>query len=107
MLFAGVPGVTLRGTHFASRVSASLLTACGLLEPVTETLDDCKNLVRNLAGSPEQLNELRARTVRLRVELPLFDTVRFARDLELAYLKMWQRYKNGEAPKRLAVSELY
>ena len=49
MLFAGVPVVTLRGSHFASRVSASLLTACGLPEIITETLDDYKYLMCLLA----------------------------------------------------------
>jgi len=106
MLFAGVPVVTLRGRHFASRVSASLLMACGLPGLITETLDDYKSLVRHLVGAPERLDELRARTARLRVESPLFDTVRFARDLELAYMEMWRRHEKGEAPKRLAVSEL-
>ena len=50
MLFAGVPVVTLRGSHFASRVSASLLAACGLPGLITESLDDYKSLVRHLVG---------------------------------------------------------
>ena len=106
MLFAGVPVVTLRGSHFASRVSASLLTACGLPEIITETLDDYKYLMCLLAESPGRLNEVRVRTERLRMESPLFDTVRFVRDLELTFMEMWRRHENGETPKRLAVSEL-
>jgi len=101
-----VPVVTLQGDHFASRVSASLLTAFSLPELVTHSIRDYKMLVRDLVRSPEQLAVLRNRTARLRLQSPLFDTDRFARDLERAYVEMWRRYENGEAPERLAVSEL-
>ena len=106
MLWAGVPVVTLRGRHFASRVSASLLTAFGLGELIAETIDDYKMLAGELARSPDRLLDLRKRVARLRVESSLFDTGCFARDLELAFAEMWRRYENGETPKRLAVSEL-
>ena len=106
MLCAGVPVVTLQGDHFASRVSASLLTAFGLPELITHSIRDYKMLVRDLVRSPEQLAVLRNRTARLRLQSPLFATDRFARDLERAYVEMWRRYENGEAPERLAVSEL-
>ncbi len=106
MLWAGVPVVTLRGAHFASRVSASLLTAFGLGELITETIDDYKVLAGELARSPDRLSDLRTRVARPRVESPLFDTGCFARDLETAFAEMWRRYENGETPKRLAVSEL-
>lgn len=106
MLWAGVPVVTLQGDHFASRVSASLLTAFGLPELITQSMRDYKMLVRDLVRSPERLAVLRDRTAQLRLRSPLFDTDRFARDLERAYAEMWRRYENGEAPERLAVSEL-
>ncbi len=106
MLWAGVPVVTLKGIHFASRVSASLLTAFGLPELITETLDSYKILVCDLARSPDRIASMRAKTARLRLQSPLFDTRRFARDLERSYEEMWRRYENGEAPKRFAVSEL-
>lgn len=106
MLWAGLPVVTLRGAHFASRVSASLLTAFGLPDLVTHSMADYTGLVCELPRSPARLAALRAKTAGLCAASPLFDTARFARDLERAYLEMWRRYENGEAPERLAVSEL-
>ncbi len=38
-LWAGVPVITLLGTHFASRMSASLLSAVGLPELITRSID--------------------------------------------------------------------
>jgi protein O-GlcNAc transferase len=106
MLWAGVPVLTLKGTHFASRVSASLLSAFGLPELITETLEDYRILACDLARSSERLSELRERTATLRRQSPLFDTAKFARDLERAFAEMWRRHENGEPPERLAVSKL-
>ncbi len=75
-------------------------------ELIAETIDDYKVLAGELARSPERLLDLRTRVARLGVESPLFDTGRFARNLDLAFAEMWRRHENGETPKRLAVSEL-
>ncbi len=106
MLWAGVPVVTLQGTHFASRVSASLLKAFGLPELITSTREEYQALACNLAQSPARLLTLRKRVADLRETAPLFKTVAFAADLERAYAEMWRRHENGEPPRRLAVSEL-
>lgn len=106
MLWAGVPVVTLKGNHFASRVSASLLTAFGLPELVTESIGEYKALAGELAGSAEKLNALRGRVGRLRLQCPLFDTARFARNFERACLEMWRRYRAGGAVRRLPVDTL-
>lgn len=104
MLWAGVPVVTLKGTHFASRVSASLLQAFGMPELITETLADYSALARRLSRAPSQLTTLREKVALLRHESPLFDTQQYAGDLERAYLEMWRRHNANEAPQRLVVS---
>lgn len=106
MLWAGVPVVTLKGTHFASRVSASLLTAFGLPDLIAGTLEDYTALATDLARSPDRLAEIREKTARQRLQSPLFDTADFARDLERLYTAMWRRKENGEAPERLAAKDL-
>lgn len=78
-LFAGLPMLTRRGTCFAGRVGASLLAACNLPELVTETAEDYETLALALARAPARLRALRGRLTR---DVPLFDTARFARDLE-------------------------
>ena len=49
-LWAGVPLVTKIGDQFAARVSASLLTAVGLPELITETEADYETLILELAN---------------------------------------------------------
>ena len=54
-LWAGVPLITRRGTTFPGRVAASLLTAAGLPELVTESAADFEALAIKLAGDPKAL----------------------------------------------------
>ncbi len=51
-----------------------------------------------LAQNPGELNSIKDRLVAARQSSPLFDGVRFARDIEKAYRIMMQRYWSGEAP---------
>src|SRR6202012_1911610 len=60
-LWAGLPVVTRRGTAFAGRVGASLLTALGLGELITESEEDYETLAFALAQDPARLKVLRAR----------------------------------------------
>ena len=84
-LFAGLPVMTRRGGAFAARVSASLLTAAGLPELITENAEDYEKLALALARDPARLKACREK---LAAGSPLFDTPRLARDMEAAYEKM-------------------
>lgn len=102
-LWAGVPVVALKGNHFASRASASLLTAIGLPELIVESLEEYKNLGVRLAKNPSELQAIRQRLAGNRSKEPLFDTPRFARNLETAYEEMWKIFLAGERPRRIEV----
>jgi hypothetical protein len=41
--------------------------------------------------------------IRGRTTVPLFDTRTFTRNLETAYVAMWERQQRGEAPSSFAV----
>ena len=58
-LWAGLPVVTLRGRLFQSRVCASLLTALGLSELITDREAEYETLAVDLAREPGRLQELR------------------------------------------------
>jgi protein O-GlcNAc transferase len=105
-LWAGVPVLTLRGSHFASRVSASILTAFGLPGLVTHTLADYRARAIELANDHERLTALKRETAQLRNAAPLFDTKGFARDLERGYAEMWRRYRAGEPASRIDIAGL-
>lgn len=100
-LWAGLPVLTLAGTTFASRVSASLLRAVGLPELITDSPEGYERLALELAQSPSALAGLRARLVQSRKTSPLFDTPLFARRIEAAFEAMWARHREGLAPDHL------
>ncbi len=105
-LWAGVPLVTCLGSTFASRVAASLVKAIGLDELITNSLEEYEDLALKLAREPALLASIRAKLKRNRETYPLFDTARFTRHLEAAYVTMWERYQRGEAPKAFAVNRI-
>lgn len=89
-LWAGLPVLTPRGEGFASRVAASLLNAVGLPELAVDSLDAYEAEALRLGRSPEAVAALKARLAEGRNRAPLFDTDRFARDLEQAYEALWR-----------------
>ena len=59
-------------------------------ELVTFTLVEYEALALRLAERPGELQAIRARLGKNRLELPLFDTPQFARDIEAAFEWMLQ-----------------
>ena len=102
-LWAGVPLLTCKGHAFGGRVAASVLHAVGLPELVVENLSDYQALALRLAGEPQALKALRGKLAANRLTMPLFDTARFTRHIEAAYLGMWDRQLRGLAPEGFAV----
>jgi predicted O-linked N-acetylglucosamine transferase (SPINDLY family) len=100
-LWAGVPIVTRAGQTFASRVAGSLLRAAGLPELVTRTLDEYFQLSLNLATDRMALGRLRDRLAANRLTAPLFDTLRYVRNLEALYAEMHRRRVAGEAVRSI------
>jgi protein O-GlcNAc transferase len=96
-LGAGLPVLTCKGKAFAGRVGASLLQAMGLPELVRESLEEYEARALELARDPAQLTALREKLARNISTAPLFDAGRFARDMEIAYVTMWERH--AEAPR--------
>ena len=101
-LWAGVPLITLRGTTFPGRVAASLLTAAGLPELVTESRADFEALAVKLAKDAGALEQLRGKVAKARSSA-LFDTAAFTRNIESAYRTMWEGWLAGKKPEGFAV----
>lgn len=89
-LWAGCPIATCAGSTFASRVAGSILTSAGLPELVTTSLGDYEALLLALAHDPQRREALRRKVQANRDNCPLFDSPRFARDLEVLYERMWE-----------------
>jgi protein O-GlcNAc transferase len=106
-LWAGLPVVTCAGEAFAARMAGSLLNAVGLPELVTRNLADYEALALALARDPSLLAGYRDRLATNRLTHPLFDTDRFRRNIEAAYLQMWEIWQRGEPPRSFAVEEAH
>jgi protein O-GlcNAc transferase len=102
VLWAGVPVLTCAGRGFASRVAASALTALGLTELITDTLEQYEHRALELTAT-EALRGLRARVSENRSSAALFDTQRYTRALESAYRSMHQRATNALPPASFEV----
>jgi predicted O-linked N-acetylglucosamine transferase (SPINDLY family) len=102
-LWAGLPVLTYQGTTFAGRVGASLLRAVGLPELIADTLQEYEHLALTLANAPQSLAGIRARLADTRRTQPLFDTDRFCRNLEVAFVGMFERHRGGEPPANITI----
>ena len=102
-LWAGLPLVTCAGEVFAARMAGSLLNSAGLPDLVTHSLDEYEALALRLARDGEALTGIKTKLAQNRLTCPLFDTDRFRRHIEAAYLQMWKIWQRGEQPRSFAV----
>ena len=102
-LWTGLPVLTLMGRSFASRVAASLLNAIGLPELITNTQEEYEALAIELAMNPKKLEIIKLKLANNRLTAPLFDTPLFTKNLEAAYIKMYERYQNDLGPDHIAI----
>lgn len=104
-LWAGLPVLTSTCDAFVGRMGASLLSAIGLPELVTTTLQAYEELAIELATNPEKLAAIKDRLARNRLTTPLFDTKRFIRHIEAAYTQAYRRYQAGLAPDHIVLPQ--
>jgi predicted O-linked N-acetylglucosamine transferase (SPINDLY family) len=102
-LWTGLPVLTLMGESFASRVAASLLNAIGLPELITNTQEEYEALAIELAIHPHKLADIKLKLAKNRLTTPLFDTPLFTKNLEAAYIKMYERYQDDLEPDHITI----
>jgi protein O-GlcNAc transferase len=100
-LWAGLPLLTCMGSTFAGRVAASLLKAVGMDELITKSLSEYEALALRCVDDPPYLLSIKEKLARNRDVLPLFNTERVTRQIESAFVTMWER-----SQKRLRSIEL-
>jgi protein O-GlcNAc transferase len=102
-LAMGVPVIALKGKHYLSRMSSSLLTACGLQTAVTKNLKEYEDLAVVLATDRKKLMKFKDLARKAKNYSSLFNTKKFVRNLEEAYKNMWTLYVSSKKPKSFAV----
>lgn len=96
-LWMGVPVVTIVGNSVVSRQTFSAQANIGLSDELA--FPDIDAYVRgavDLANNPERLRNLRLEMRPRMAASPLCQPVKFARDLEALYLRMWNAYCEGQ-----------
>jgi predicted O-linked N-acetylglucosamine transferase (SPINDLY family) len=92
-LWMGVPVVTFLGDRHSGRVGASILHAIGRAETlVADSSESYIERAISLAGDKELLISLRENLRQLMQNSPLCDAVSFAKKVEEAYQKMWEKF---------------
>ena len=90
-LWAGIPGVTLAGESFSSRVAGSLLNTIGAPELITYSINDYINLAIDLASSREKFFNIKNKVAVNRITSPLFDINLFTENIELTYQRIYTK----------------
>jgi len=91
-LWMGVPVITKEGSFHVARVGTSILARVGLKGLIAASNEEYVECAVQLAGEPEQLSEWRGS---LREQLrgsSLMDGAGFTRELENAFIEMWQSW---------------
>jgi SAM-dependent methyltransferase len=96
-LMAGLPVVTYMGNAFPSRVAGSLLQAIGMPELIAQSLEEYEQIALKLVTTPELLADVKARLIANKTTCALFDTEKFTRNLEEAYMTMHGQDEFGDA----------
>jgi protein O-GlcNAc transferase len=104
-LWAGIPVITSRGKHFASRVSESLLNAIELPELVGVDHDDMVRIAKRVGTDAEYRSAVRQKAAGNRLTAPLFDTARFTRDFETAIEMMIEAQRSGATSQHIDVPD--
>jgi len=105
-LWAGVPVLTVLGTHWVSRMTASALHAIGMPELISPDRQTYEHMAIDLASHPGKRKALRRKLSIQRQCAPLFDTQLFTRHVEFAYRHIWKQYATGRKPLSFAVPPL-
>jgi predicted O-linked N-acetylglucosamine transferase (SPINDLY family) len=103
-LFMNLPVLTLIGESFQARVCASLLTAIGIPELITHSLEQYKNVAIELANNGQKIIELKAKLKNNISIMPLFNTKLYTQNLEKAYKKMYEDYCAGLKPRDIYIN---
>jgi len=103
-LWAGLPVLTLMGHTFPGRVAASLLRTMGMTELIGNTQEEYEALAIELAINPQKLIDIKLKLAKNRLTTPLFDTPLFTKNLEAAYIKMYERYQADLEPEHISIN---
>lgn len=103
-LIAGVPVLSCAGETMVSRMSGSLLNACGMGDMITYAHEHYDHVARMMTCDPKSLKQLRARLAESVKTARPFDGMRYQCSLDAAFEHMVTVARNEEPPYAFAVA---
>ncbi len=91
-LWVGVPLVTRVGQQFSSRNSYTMLVNAGIEEGIAWTDAEYVEWGIRYGTEPELRRLVKDKLLQSRQTAPLWNATQFTREVENAYVQMWQRY---------------
>jgi predicted O-linked N-acetylglucosamine transferase (SPINDLY family) len=104
-LSMGVPVLTVLGESFPSRIASSVLTAFGMPELITASIDEYLSLAIDLGNNESEFHRVKYKTESLVDTCKLFDTPETTQNIEKAYKVIYQRYVDGMSPDHIEISD--
>ena len=101
-----LPILTLNGNSFNSREAANIVNAVNLPEMIVESQDEYESLAVDLANNPKKFKIIKHKLVDNLANAPLYNTSLFAKNIELAYKIMFDRYHQGQDIDHIYVEDI-
>ncbi len=95
-LWSGLAVLTLTGQAFASKIAASLLTALGMTELITHSLQEYEERAVSLGLNPDKMQSIKTKLQEQKSKTDLFNTAKFTFNLEMVYREMVKRARTGQ-----------
>ena len=104
-LWACVPVLTCPGPTFSAKVAASILQAINLPELIMPDMDSYEREAVRLATDPAAYTALKTKLKSNIQTAPLFDTLRWTRNVENLYRAIWDRHVSGQPPAMIEAAD--
>lgn len=104
-IYAGLPLLSLAGNTFAKRVAASILVNVGLEEMIVSSVEEYKAKALEFYHSKEKLSEVREKLAQNLKTYPLYDTKKFAMNLEAGFETIYENYYAGNEARTIVLPD--
>ena len=102
-LLSGVPILTIKGNHFQSRVSSSLLKNLKMDELITSNINEYENKAIYIANSQQEFKRIKGKLHESMASSKIFNAKNYTEDLEKAFVKIYERYHQKLNPKNIYI----
>lgn len=97
------PSAATQSPKMCSRVSASLLHTLGMPQLIVSTIEQFEDEAVRLSNDRKAYEKLRNELIQKRLSSPLYDLIAYARNHEMVYAELFERFLRGEEPSVLNI----